>query len=172
MILRKINAILALTSTLLLMDHAVFHAVWMLSRGAITKTESPLSFILCGFIAAHAVISILLAFLGHKGAENRKCNSYAKLNASTMIQRISGILLIVFTALHVGPLRPPKALLMVLQSLFFAIALLHVAVSTEKAFITLGIGNAKTIKTIGIIVKLVCAVTFIAAVVGFYLYAC
>jgi hypothetical protein len=38
--------------------------------------------------------------------------------------------------------------------------------------ITLGIGNAKTVKAVDIIVKVLCAVTLVADVVGFYLYLC
>jgi hypothetical protein len=56
-----------------------------------------------------------------------------------------------------------------LHPLFFAIVLSHVAISTSKAFITLGIGNAKTIKTIDIVLKVICIATFIACTIGFYL---
>ena len=38
MILRKINAVLSLFTTVLLMDHAIFLSVWMLSRCSIEKS--------------------------------------------------------------------------------------------------------------------------------------
>ena len=44
------------------------------------------------------------------------------------------------------------------------------AVSAAKAFITLGIGNTKTFKAVNIAVKLLCGITLIADVAGFYLY--
>ena len=172
--LRKINAGLSLICTCLIMGHAGINAVWMLSQGSFTKKPNPLGFILFGLMMAHAVISIVLAVLGRKGAEKRKCNSYSQLNVQTNIQRASGILLIIFTALHIvgaiGILQPPPLVHAILPPLFFALSLMHVAVSTSKAFITLGIGNAKFVKVADIVVKALCAVTLIASVIGFYLH--
>lgn len=172
--LRKINAIISLLITVLLLDHAIFNAVWMLSMGGMPKNNS-VGWVLFYLMFAHAIMSIVLAVLGHKGAEKRKCNEYKKLNLSTMIQRISGLLLIVFATLHVlgaaGVLRTPKIVHAILPPLFFALSLMHVAVSGSKAFITLGIGNAKFIKIADIVIKVLCALTLIAAVIGFYLYS-
>ena len=96
------------------------------------------------------------------------------MNISTIIQRASGVALIMFTLLHVGGtmgyLQPPPAVHAILPPLFFAVSLMHTAISTSKAFITLGIGNAKIVKTVDIAVKVLCGVTLIADVVGFYLY--
>lgn len=171
--LRKINAVLSLLCTYLLLSHAGFHAAWMLSMGAIEKSVSKLSFVFIGVMALHAITSIILAVLTHKGAKC-KGKGYASLNKQTYIQRVSGILLIPFTALHVlgvvGITNPPQLVHAILPPLFFAFSLMHVAVSVSKAFITLGIGNAKAIKAIDIAVKMLCAVTLVADIVGFYLY--
>ena len=79
-----------------------------------------------------------------------------------------------FAALHVagttGALQPPHLVHTILPPIFFAIALAHTAVSVDKAFITLGIGNARFAKAVSIIIKVICAATLIAGVVGFYLY--
>lgn len=40
MLLRKINAVLSLISTILILDHAIFLAIWMLSRCSIEKMEN------------------------------------------------------------------------------------------------------------------------------------
>ena len=172
MLLRKINAGISLLITLLVMDHAIFHAAWMLSRGSIEKTGN--SRPMFAVMMAHAIISIVLAVLGHKGAEKRKCKSYANLNVITVLQRISGVLLIVLTVLHilgtVGVLQPPQMVHAILPPLFFAFVLMHTAISTPKAFVTLGIGNAKFIKVLGIAMKVICVATLIADVAGFYLY--
>lgn len=171
--LRKINAVISLLCTILLMDHAIFHALWMLSKFSIPKTAIS-SWILLWLMAAHASISIALAIRGHKGAEKRKCKEYPKMNIPTYIQRMGGMALLLFTALHVlgavGVLQPPQMVHAILPPLFFTLALAHVAVSASKALITLGIGNAKSVKTVDIIVKVLCAVTLIADLVGFYLY--
>ena len=174
MLMRKINAGLSLLTTLLLLDHAIFNAVCMISRGTIENGGSFMSWILFGLMLTHAVISIDLAISAHSETEKRKCKSYPKLNIPTTIQRISGIILIIFAALHVagaaGFMTPPPIVHAVVPAVFFTIALAHVAVSTGKALITLGIGNAKFVKAADIVIKVICAATLIAALTGFYLY--
>lgn len=170
--MRKINAAISLISTILILVHAIFYSVWMLFRAGFAKMSAYPSRILVVLMMVHAIISIVLAILGHKGAEKRKCNNYPKMNKQTYIQRISGILLILFIGLHIaGALNhfQPKILHAILHPLFFIIALTHVSVSTSKAFITLGIGNAKFIKIIDIAIKIICVLTIIACIVGFYL---
>ena len=96
------------------------------------------------------------------------------MNVSTLIQRISGVLMVIFVGLHIAGatklLQPPKIIHGILPPLFFVIVLVHTAVSTNKAFISLGIGNAKFIKILDIVVKMICGITLIADIIGFYLY--
>ena len=112
MVLRKINAGISLIITFLLMDHAIFHAVWMLSRGSVEKNATSMPRILFVLMIIHAGLSIVLAILGHKGADKGKFNGYADMNKLTYMQRGSGIALIPLTVLHilgtVGVLQPPK----------------------------------------------------------------
>jgi hypothetical protein len=172
--MRKINAGLSLLTAFLLLDHGIFKAVWMISRGTVEKGGTFMSRVLFGLMLAHAAISISLAISAHAGTGKRKCKSYPKWNVSTIIQRISGIALIVFTGLHVagaaGLMTPPPIVHAIVPAVFFTIALMHVAVSTSKAFITLGIGNAKFVKAVDLVIKVICAATLIAALTGFYLY--
>ena len=174
MLTRKINAGLSLLTAFLLLEHAIFKTVRMISRGTIEKGGSFVSWILFGLMLAHAVISIDLAISAHSETETRKGKSYPKLNISTIIQRITGMVLIVFAGLHVagaaGYMTPPPIVHAIVPAVFFTIALMHVAVSTSKAFITLGIGNAKFVKTVDLVIKVICAATLIAALTGFYLY--
>lgn len=173
MLLRKINAIISLLTTLFLLDHAIFASVRMLSKGKIEQSAPIAPWILAGLMAAHAFISIYFAI--EANMEGGKGKSYPKMNRATVFQRISGILLIVFTLLHVagvsGAMHAPHIVHTIVSPIFFTVALAHTAVSTEKALITLGIGTAKVVKAVGIIMKLICAATLIAAVSGFYLYA-
>lgn len=175
MLMRKINAVLSLITAFLLLDHAIFNAVRMISEGTIENGASFMSWILFGVMLAHAVVSIDIAISAHSETiEKRKCKSYPKLNAVTIFQRISGIVLIIFTALHVagaaGFMTPPPIVHAIFPAVFFTIALIHLGVSTSKAFITLGIGNAKLVKVVDIAMKVICSVTLIAALSGFYLY--
>ncbi len=176
MLLRKTNAVLSLICTILLLFHAIFQAVMMFTAGNIGNVAKFMSWGLLGLMLLHALICIDLGISAHENAEKRKNREYPKLNIPTFIQRISGILLIVFAILHVtgatGIMTPPKAVHAIVPPLFFALSLLHAAVSTSKAFITLGIGNAKAVKIADVAVKVVCGLTLIADVVGFYLYRC
>ena len=172
MLLRKTNAVISLISTILILVHAIYYAVWMLFRVGIAKMSVYPSQILVVLMGVHAIISIVLAILGHKGAGKEKGNGYPQMNKETHVQRISGILLILLIGVHIaGALNhfQPKILHAILHPLFFIIALAHVAVSTSKAFITLGIGNAKAIKIIDIVIKIICVLTIVASIVGFYL---
>jgi hypothetical protein len=120
----------------------------------------------------HAVLSILLAILGHKGAEKRKTKAYPKQNIETVAQRATGILMILLLGLHLAGAAnhfQPKLLHAVLHPVFFAVALFHLSVSTGRALITLGIGTAKTVRIVDLVMKVLCAATLVAAVIGFYL---
>ena len=173
MVLRKINSVISLITTVLLMDHAIFNAVWMLSKGTIHKS-TVMSWILVGFMAVHAIISVQLGMSAHSVPETADAKSYPKKNVTTIVQRISGMLLIFLTIFHVlgatDVITPPTVVHAIVPTLFFIVAMAHVAISTSKAFITLGVGNAKVVKAIDITVKVICAATLVASIVGFYLY--
>ena len=174
MLLRKINAIVSLLTTLFLLYHAISTSVWMLSKGSVAQGAPLAPWILMGLMGLHAFISIYFGAAAHEEGEKRKVKSYPKMNGATIFQRVSGILLIVFTALHVagasGAMQPPQIVHTILPPLFFTVSLAHTAISTERALITLGIGNARTVKVTGIVAKLVCAASLVAAIAGFYLY--
>ena len=122
MLLRKINAGLSLLTTLLLIDHAAFMGVWMLSKGGIAQNASKLPRLLFAMMMVHAIISIVLVVRGHKGAEKGKYNCYSKINASTYVQRASGALLICFSVFHIlgaiGVFQPPKLVYAIVLPLF------------------------------------------------------
>ena len=176
MLLRKINAGLSLLVTFLLMFHAIIKAVRMLSQGAVAFEASFLSWVLTGLMVIHAFISIDLVVSGVPEGETRKGKKYVKMNLSTLVQRVSGILLVIFTGLHIAGairvLQPPPLVHALLPVLFFTVALAHTAVSATKALVTLGIGNARFVKIADIAVKALCGATLIADVTGFYLYVC
>ena len=73
--LRKINAIISMLIVVLLLDHAIFYAVVMLSRYRIPAHATVLPWVITALVLIHAVLSIAMAILGHKGAEKRKCNT-------------------------------------------------------------------------------------------------
>ena len=172
MILRKINAALSLFTTVLLMDHAIFFSVWMLSRCSIEKSADFMPRILAVLMVLHAILSIILLIKNHKGAEKNKHKKYSVLNIETYVQRITGVLIILMMGIHIAGAAnhfQPKILHAILHPLFFAVALAHCAVSVDKAFVTLGIGSAKFIRVVNVAMKIICCATLVAGVIGFYL---
>ena len=174
--LRKTNAVFSLISTALLFSHAISLGVWMLSQGSMPKASSTIAILLTIFFIIHAIISIILMATSHKSNRGNKGKNYPKLNVATIVQRISGALMIIFTVIHIlgvsGILHSPRAVFLIDTPLFFLLVLAHIAVSTSKAFITLGIGNARFVKRADIVIKVICAITLIVDVIGFYLYVC
>ena len=172
MVLRKINSVLSLITTFLLLDHAIFNAVWFFSMKTIAKVVVP-SWILVGFMAAHAMLSMALGMSAHNIPAPEGAKSYPAKNVTTIIQRVTGMLLIVGTVFHVlgatGVMTPPAVVHAIVPTVFFIVCMAHTAISTSKAFITLGVGNAKTVKVIDIIVKVICAAALVANIVGFFM---
>lgn len=174
--LRKLNAGIGLVSVALLLGHAILLAVWMLTMGGIPKPAGIGPWILTWITCVHAVLCIVLMIFGHKGTGGQESRQYPQLIGGTILQRLTGILLLLFTALHVlgaaGYMQPPQLVHAIVPPLFFTISMVHVAISVTKAFITLGIGSAKFIKVADIAVKVICGVTLVADIVGFYLFVC
>lgn len=172
MILRKINAALSLFTTVLLMDHAIFFSVWMLSRCSIEKSTDFMPRILAALMVLHAILCIVLLIKNRKGAEKNKHKKYSELNIETYVQRITGVLIILMIGLHIAGAAnhfQPKILHSILHPLFFALVLAHCAVSVDKAFVTLGIGSAKFIRVVNVAMKIICCATLVAGVIGFYI---
>lgn len=170
--IRKINAVFALLTTVLLLDHAIFFSIWMLSRCSIEKNSEVFPQILTAVMVVHAILSIILMISNLKGAKNEKHKAYYKLNIETYVQRIAGILIIFLIGLHIAGAAnhfQPKMLHAILHPLFFATVLAHVSVSVGRAFVTLGVGNARAIGIINVAIKVLCCTIFVAGVVGFYI---
>lgn len=123
-------------------------------------------------MAVHALISIFLTIRCSGGTGKPKGKSYPAMNVPTNIQRLSGGLMIVLLGLHITGVKThfqPKIVHAIIQPLFFALSFAHISVSTSKAMITLGIGNTKVIKTVNVVMRIICGATLIAGVVGFYI---
>lgn len=170
--MRKINAALGLLAAVLLLDHAIFFSIWMLSRCSIAKSGEVLPMLLACVMIVHMLFSIAILITDKKGAKEKKHKVYYKLNIETYIQRITGVLIILLIALHLfgaANYFQPKMLHAVLHPLFFGAALAHVSVSVGRALVTLGVGSAGAIRVINIAMKALCCAIFVAGVIGFYI---
>ena len=121
--LRKINAVFSLISTILIFGHAISLGICMLTNTKPPDMVGVMSFLLTAVMAIHAVLSIIPAFLAKKDKPEYKVKEYPKMNIPTMVQRISGILMIPFTAIHIlGAARitnTPDILQAILPPIFF-----------------------------------------------------
>ena len=173
MLKRKTNAAVSLLTTILLLAHAILLSVYMLSGGRTVKPAEFMGWALMGLMMLHALISIDMAISAHEETGKREGKQYPKLNVSINIQRATGLLMLPGAVLHIlgatGVMVPPKAVHAIVPPLFFAIVLLHAALSTGKSLITLGIGNTKVIKVVNIVMAVFCGATLIAGVIGIYL---
>jgi hypothetical protein len=170
-IARKINAVISLVCTFLILVHSGYDALWMFMRGKLPNLPKPLAFILLWFVVIHVVLSIVTAILGSKGKTKKDEKMYAKPNKETLLQRVLAILIVLMLPLHIigmGNHLNPKILHSILHPIMFFAVYAHTGISFNKALITLGIGDAKLIKVLGIVAKVVCMLLFVASVIGLY----
>ncbi len=175
MILKKINAAVALLSVLLMLAHiiyGVFTYVAFYYNPFLTKLLA-IPFII--LVCIHAVLGMLSVFLLGDGT---RADRYVKLNMGTLLQRVSAALIFPLLILHINTFSlMGKAaengrtymiiLLVAAELLFFTCVIVHVAVSFTKAFITLGIlTSPEKQKAIDRVVYTVCAAVFVIMVIA------
>ena len=171
-IARKINAVISLICSILILIHGTYDSIWMICRGKLSTLTIPVSFILVIFLVIHIVLSISTAILASGPNKKEKTKMYKKENIKTLIQRFSGILMILLLVPHIIGMNKflnPKVLHSIIHPLYFLVVYGHTAISFSKAFITLGIGNAKFIKIVDRVIAILCMFIFIASIIGVYL---
>ena len=140
--IKKLNAWLALiTATLLLIHEAyqLFAFILFYYNPVMTKI---LGYSLAFVFVLHCILSAYGFFVLH----DSKSVAYKKINIKTVLQRISGMAMILLLPLHICSfiLLQKNAgtsifyLILASQVLFYAAINCHVAVSFSNAFITLG----------------------------------
>lgn len=170
--LKKCNAILSLLAVLLLLVHLVYSCFEYLTfyyNPLLTKLLAiPFMVVAC----LHAVCGMGIVFLQSDGT---RMDLYPKLNARTVLQRISAALIFPLLILHINTFDLLQAsaeaghtvftlLLMLAGPVFFAAAITHVSTSFSRALITLGLlTSPKKQKTLDTAVYIVGAVAFLAA---------
>ena len=165
---RKINAGVSLLCTLLIVAHAVCDTIWMFCHKLPTFPKV-LSHVLVGLVALHAILSIVTAILGSGKKTNKQEKFYKKENIKTLLQRMTGMLMVVLLFAHIFGMKKwlvPHLLHTIIHPIFFLVVYVHTAISCSKACITLGIGNAKTIRIIDVVISIFFALLFVVSVVG------
>ena len=177
--LKKINAVLALLTTLTLLSHIGYNTYVYISLNydetMATLTRMP--FMAC--VCLHAVCGMCCVFLLGDGT---RALDYPGLNKRTLIQRISAALIFPLLIIHldttgylVQNAEDGKLalfwLLIFLQILFYVVIALHTATSFPKAFVTLGwISSTDTEKRLSRITYIVMTVTIVIASIAIVRY--
>jgi len=168
---KKVNAVLGLTIIVLFLIHILYEIYAYLTfyyNPVLTKLIAYSALAVTGF---HVLCSIYTVSVSHDKGRGMK---YPALNIRTLLQRISAVMIVVLMIIHMNTFsilsktsetnRAVFILVLIIQIVFFASVLLHVAVSVTNALITLGlITSDKVRKTLDIIIWIVCALIFIAA---------
>ena len=99
-VVEKINAVLGLLNSVLILDHSTFYTLWMFSRGRLTPSAPQLPKLLVLLVVIHAVLSIVSAVRAHKNKQ-AKVRMYNRQNRATVLQRGSGIVMLLLLVLHI-----------------------------------------------------------------------
>lgn len=171
--LKKVNAILALLSTIAMILHIgynIFSYLTMYYNPAMKLlTAVPFIVLTC----MHAVLGMCLVFLLEDGTQPVL---YPMQNIQTVIQRISAALIFPFLIIHLKTFEFLKvlseekrwaafALVILVQVLFYVVIISHAAVSFPKALVTLGmLDSREKLKVIERISYIIWVILFVASV--------
>lgn len=153
--LKKINAILGLFTILVLIVH--IGVGFQTLEGKSLPIGEAMPVVTMVLVIAHGVLSMLIMTLVHEGNDMR----YRKQNASTIVQRVSGILLLVPLFVSHSKIyesaEMQTALYGILEISFFVLVAAHIATSLPKALVTLGaLKNEKAHKVVSIVSVVAC----------------
>lgn len=134
--LKKINAAFSLFTSLVLLAH-IGIGFQVLNGGQNPLGEvMPIVIMVC--VVAHAVMSMMILCFVHDANDIK----YPKMNASTVVQRVSGVLLLIPLFLSHNKIYTTEAMQTPLYGIceiaFFVLVAAHLATSLPKALVTLG----------------------------------
>ena len=177
--MKKGNAVLALLTIAAMLVHTE-----LMSYSLMTGWYDYISCMIVGEVALllltlHASMSLIIVFFRHDGSD---LTGSWRFNIKTIIQRGTGLLLILMVHLHMGAyefiaarevLDASGAISRIVMEVVFAACLLaHIATSFSKALITLGlVASEKTVRridTITTVAVIVLGATFVYSVVHFF----
>jgi len=133
--------------SLLLMDALILHLVALSIGMFLNNIEYKLLGITSRIVNIFFIVHVIMSFIKLSKVENKKM-TYLKYNYKTLIQRMSGGLMILFLVLHIVLTKPlenvndlnivQRLFLFLGEGVFFAIVLTHITVSSPKARLALG----------------------------------
>ena len=169
--MKKLNAVWGWLAIAALLGHLAT-MVYSLSTGwydfGICKT---LAYATAVTVGGHVIFSLIIVMFLHDGT---RLGGYAGLSKRTIVQRASGIAILVLLVAHVHsfgfivagePLDAlAKALIIVSEVLFFAAICTHLATSFSKSLITWGLIRDEAVeRRVNLAAEIVCAIIFAVA---------
>ena len=171
--LKKINAALSLLTVLAMLLHIGYtvyaYLAFYYNPGLKLLFAMPFMVLVC----LHAICGMAAVFLQSDGT---RLDLYPRQNRQTVLQRMSAALIFPLLLLHLNTynlLRSSAeggkwlffALLMFSQPLFYAVVLMHTAVSVSRALVTLGLLSSPSARRrVDRIALVVCGACFAVAV--------
>ena len=171
--LKRINAVLALLSSIAMFFHLGYNILSFLfffyNPTLKILSAAPFIILTCG----HAICGMCAVFLNSDGT---MADTYPKLNMETVIQRVSAAFIFPLLIVHLKTFELLSSfsgmgnyvmftLIILLQVIFYAVVLAHFAVSFPKAFITLGLlKNNKWLYTLKKASYIIAGVLFVLSV--------
>lgn len=158
--LKKINAGLSLFTVIVLIAHMC--VAMQAINGIILPVTDVMPVAVMILMIIHVLISMAIMAFAHDGHKTK----YPGKNIATIIQRASGVLMLiplfVTHTRYFSEFRLNQTLFFILEIFFFILVFAHIVISVPRACITLGLlKNEKAVKICGII-TLILSVALVA----------
>ncbi len=168
--IKKINAVLSLLLTALLILHAGYECAAYCLFYYNPMLSKVTGFVTASVVALHVIISIISLFVLH----DSRSVIYIRLNMKTVIQRICAVIMAVLLPVHIYAFnllqryagKTGYFLTEAGQILFYAAVFGHIAVSFTKSLITLGVMEKDTVRRkADTVISVICTLLFIVVAV-------
>lgn len=174
MLLKKINTICTWIIIGFLLGHLGTMSYSMLTGWYDYSVCKRLAHGTAAVVAIHVMISLILVFFYHDGADFSK---YKKQNRRILLQRASGLIIIALVHLHTKafgfivtgmPLSvADKSFLLITEFLFFGSIFVHLGISFSRSLISMGMIRSDTVQKrvdclLGILCVLLLVITMVA----------
>ncbi|MCQ2770876.1 MAG: hypothetical protein MJ236_03655 [Clostridia bacterium] len=168
MVLKKINAALGMVSTLLFIEHLVSGSILVITDSLEKNVPIP-AIVLAVLLGIHAILSICMITINTDATAIK----YPSSNAETIVQRVSGFLLLIImfghimTAINLGASKGVSIAFAILLSLTAICGGAHFGVSVPRALMTLGaVKSEKAFKRVHVVSTALEIVLDVVAVVA------
>ena len=168
--IKKINAVLSLLLTALLILHAGYECAAYCLFYYNPMLSKVTGFVTASVFIMHVLISVISLFVLHDSGSV----IYIRLNMKTVIQRICAVIMAVFLPVHIYAFNLLQRyagkvgyyLTEAAQILFYAALFGHIAVSLTKSLITLGMIEKDAVRRrADTVISVICLMLFAAAAV-------